>query len=54
MAQLIGRPAPNFSAIAVHKQDFKNVCIDDFSGKCIVLFFYPMDLYEFLLVNFLV
>ncbi|KAJ3066911.1 peroxiredoxin [Podochytrium sp. JEL0797] len=36
-------PAPFFKAEAVVKQDFKTVSLNDFKGKWLVLFFYPLD-----------
>ncbi|KAJ3033864.1 hypothetical protein HK097_004704 [Rhizophlyctis rosea] len=36
-------PAPHFSAEAVVDGDFKTVSLDDYKGKYLVLFFYPLD-----------
>ncbi|KAJ3041998.1 hypothetical protein HDV00_008289 [Rhizophlyctis rosea] len=36
-------PAPHFSADAVVDGDFKVVSLDDYKGKYLVLFFYPLD-----------
>ena len=40
---LIGQPAPNFSAPAVVNGGFKDVSLENFKGKYVVLFFYPLD-----------
>ena len=40
---VIGKPAPYFEADAFHKSDFKRVTLDDFKGKYVVLFFWPLD-----------
>ncbi|KAJ3169001.1 hypothetical protein HDU88_001328 [Geranomyces variabilis] len=42
-APTIGSKAPNFSAVAVSNGEFKTVSLDDYKGKYVVLFFYPMD-----------
>lgn len=39
----IGCHAPYFSAVAFEKGEFKQISLDDFKGKYILLFFYPMD-----------
>ena len=39
----IGCHAPYFSSIAFDKGEFKQISLDDFKGKYLVLFFYPMD-----------
>uniref|UniRef100_A0A8C6Q8B7 Thioredoxin-dependent peroxide reductase, mitochondrial n=1 Tax=Nothobranchius furzeri TaxID=105023 RepID=A0A8C6Q8B7_NOTFU len=36
-------PAPTFKATAVHNGEFKDLSLDDFKGKYLVLFFYPLD-----------
>ncbi|KAI8810673.1 thioredoxin-like protein [Cladochytrium replicatum] len=36
-------PAPKFTADAVVNQEFKRVSLDDYKGKWVVLFFYPLD-----------
>ncbi|KAJ3352643.1 thioredoxin peroxidase Tpx1 [Entophlyctis luteolus] len=36
-------PAPYFEADAVLRQEFTRVRLSDFSGKWLVLFFYPLD-----------
>lgn len=39
----IGKPAPSFSGKAVINGQFKDVKLEDFKGKYLVLFFYPLD-----------
>lgn len=39
----VGKPAPNFSAIAVYDQEFLPIKLTDYLGKYVVLFFYPLD-----------
>ncbi|RMZ96293.1 peroxiredoxin-2-like isoform X2, partial [Brachionus plicatilis] len=44
MAQTqIGKPAPYFKATAVVDGQFKEISLDDYKGKYLVLFFYPSD-----------
>jgi len=43
MATLVGKKAPAFKAPAVVKGEIKEVSLDDYKGKWIVLFFYPLD-----------
>lgn len=45
----VQKPAPDFSAQAVVGKDFKQVKLSDYKGKYVVLFFYPLDLYVFVL-----
>lgn len=41
---MIGQPAPQFNAQAVYDGgEIKNVSLQDFKGKWVVLFFYPLD-----------
>ena len=40
---MIQKPAPAFSATALVGQEFKQVALDDFKGKWLLLFFYPLD-----------
>ncbi|RWS11544.1 Peroxiredoxin 1-like protein [Dinothrombium tinctorium] len=40
---LIGKPAPDFSGIAVVDGAFKNIKLSDYAGKYVILFFYPLD-----------
>lgn len=43
MASLVQKPAPKFVADAVENGDFVSVSLDDYKGKYLVLFFYPLD-----------
>jgi len=43
MPAQVGRPAPNFSLDAVHQGNFKRLSLEDFKGKWLVVFFYPLD-----------
>ena len=36
--------APDFKGTAVVNGSFKEISLDDFKGKYLVLFFYPLDL----------
>ena len=36
-------PAPKFKGTAVVKGQFKEISLDDYKGKYVVLFFYPLD-----------
>ncbi|KAI4454605.1 thioredoxin peroxidase [Holotrichia oblita] len=36
-------PAPNFKGIAVLNGCFKEISLDDYKGRYLVLFFYPLD-----------
>ncbi len=41
---MIGQPAPQFTAEALYDGgEFKNISLEDFKGKWVVLFFYPLD-----------
>jgi alkyl hydroperoxide reductase subunit AhpC len=40
---LVQKPAPDFKSMAVSKKLFKEVKLDDYKGKWLVLFFYPLD-----------
>lgn len=40
---LVQKKAPNFSADAVVGGDFKKIKLEDYKGKWLVLFFYPLD-----------
>ncbi|KAM8851818.1 thioredoxin-dependent peroxide reductase, mitochondrial [Synchiropus picturatus] len=42
-AAAVTQPAPPFKATAVHNGDFKEMSLEDFKGKYLVLFFYPLD-----------
>ncbi len=43
METLVGKKAPYFEAEAVIGNDFKKVSLNDFKGKYLCLFFYPLD-----------
>ena len=43
MAALVNKQAPDFTAEAVVKGDFKQIRLSDYRGKYVVLFFYPLD-----------
>ena len=43
MAIQVGSPAPDFAGEACVGDDFKNIKLEDFKGKWVVLFFYPLD-----------
>ncbi|KAJ3299563.1 hypothetical protein HK104_008449 [Borealophlyctis nickersoniae] len=43
MAARVQYPAPKFSAQAVVNGEFQTVSLDDYKGKYVVLFFYPLD-----------
>ncbi|CAD6199805.1 unnamed protein product [Caenorhabditis auriculariae] len=43
MKAFIGKPAPAFKAQAVLDGDFVDVSLEDYKGKYVVLFFYPLD-----------
>nr|YP_010196587.1 2-Cys peroxiredoxin [Gracilaria cervicornis]UAD83984.1 2-Cys peroxiredoxin [Gracilaria cervicornis] len=39
----VGKQAPNFSAVAVYDQEFKQITLSDYLGKYVILLFYPLD-----------
>ena len=44
MSNLVQQPAPDFKAQAVMPDgSFKEISISDYKGKCVILFFYPLD-----------
>jgi alkyl hydroperoxide reductase subunit AhpC len=43
MATLVGQKAPAFKGQALLKGEFKEVKLEDYKGKWLVLFFYPLD-----------
>ena len=43
MAAHVQQPAPHFACEAVVSGEFKNVSLDDYKGKYLILFFYPLD-----------
>ena len=40
---LIRKQAPQFASMSWWKDDFKKVSLEDFKGKWVCLFFYPLD-----------
>ncbi|KAI1894706.1 hypothetical protein AGOR_G00118510 [Albula goreensis] len=42
-APAVTQQAPFFKGTAVHHGEFKEIGLDDFKGKYLVLFFYPLD-----------
>lgn len=40
---IIGQPAPHFAGQVAFKGEIKNVSLDDYKGKWLVLVFYPLD-----------
>lgn len=40
---VIGEPAPYFEAEAYFNNEFTKISLDDYKGKYVVLFFYPLD-----------
>lgn len=43
MASLVGQKAPAFKLDACVGSDFKQVSLDDYKGKWLVVAFYPLD-----------
>lgn len=45
MERLVGKKAPHFAmeALSADGAHFTHVSLDDYAGKWLVLFFYPMD-----------
>jgi peroxiredoxin (alkyl hydroperoxide reductase subunit C) len=43
MPAIIGKPAPAFKGQAVVDGEIKEISLDDFKGKYLVFFFYPLD-----------
>ena len=39
----VRHPAPKFNATAYHQGEFKEINLDDYKGKYVCLFFYPLD-----------
>ena len=39
----VRHPAPAINATAYHNGEFKQISLDDYKGKYVVLFFYPLD-----------
>jgi len=44
MVLSLEKPAPSFKGTAVINGDFKDISLESFKGKYVVLFFYPLDL----------
>lgn len=40
----LNKPAPSFAGTAVVKGQFKDINLEQYKGKYVVLFFYPLDL----------
>ncbi|KAJ8250161.1 hypothetical protein COCON_G00220830 [Conger conger] len=40
---VVTQHAPHFQGTAVHHGEFKEISLDDYKGKYLVLFFYPLD-----------
>ncbi len=43
MSAQVGKPAPDFTAMAVVDGQFKEIKLSDYRGKNVVLFFWPLD-----------
>jgi peroxiredoxin 2/4 len=43
MSAKVGSPAPKFSLDALHEGQFKRISLEDYKGKWLVVFFYPLD-----------
>ncbi|WIV13010.1 peroxiredoxin [Proteiniborus sp. MB09-C3] len=45
MERIVGRPAPEFTmpAVMINGEDFGEVKLNDYKGKWLVMFFYPLD-----------
>ena len=43
MATLVGQKAPAFKVPAVVNGEIKDISLDQYKGKWLVLFFYPLD-----------
>mmetsp|Transcript_24431 Transcript_24431/g.37881 ORF Transcript_24431/g.37881 Transcript_24431/m.37881 type:complete len:222 (-) Transcript_24431:23-688(-) len=39
----ITKPAPSFNGMAYTEEQFKHITLNDYAGKYVVLFFYPLD-----------
>lgn len=40
---IVGKKAPDFKLQGIYKEEFKPYSLEDFKGKWLVLFFYPLD-----------
>lgn len=43
MSSVVGKPAPTFKLTAVDNGQFRDISLDDYKGKWLLLFFYPLD-----------
>ena len=43
MSVLVGQKAPTFKAQALVKGEIKEISLEDYKGKWVALFFYPLD-----------
>jgi len=43
MSAVIGKPAPEFQCSALLNGELKNISLNDYRGKYVVLCFYPLD-----------
>ena len=43
MGSLVQKQAPDFKGVAVVGEDFKEISLNDFKGKWLCLYFYPLD-----------
>jgi len=43
MSVKVGQKVENFKGTAVINQEFKEISLDDYKGKYVVVFFYPLD-----------
>ncbi len=43
MAARVGKTAPNFMATAYIAGEFRPVCLSDYQGQWVLLYFYPGD-----------
>ena len=41
----VSKPAPDWNGTAVINGEFKDIKLSDYRGKYLVFFFYPLDLY---------
>jgi peroxiredoxin (alkyl hydroperoxide reductase subunit C) len=39
----VGKPVPEFEAMAFAEGEFKKIALSDYEGQWVVLFFYPGD-----------
>ena len=43
MSMVVAKHAPDFHMDAVHNGQFKSLSLEDYKGKWLILFFYPLD-----------